>query len=80
MGLGSHGVPLDASVEGTQKPADEEVAGWLVGYHDGCQGRIEGRAGQIEERRGFGQTHPWACLVLIKEIWIMGMDRADASS
>lgn len=28
MGLDSHRVPLDASVEGTQKPADEEVGGW----------------------------------------------------
>lgn len=31
MGLDSHGVPLDAPVEGTQKPADEEVGGWVVG-------------------------------------------------
>lgn len=30
MGLGSHGVPLDASVEGTQKPADEEVVGGIT--------------------------------------------------
>ncbi len=29
MGLDSHGVPLDASVEGTQKPADEEVGVYI---------------------------------------------------
>lgn len=39
-----------------------------------------GHAGQMEERKGFEQTHPWACLVLMKEIWIKGMHRTDASS
>lgn len=31
MGFDSHGVPMDASVAGTQKPADEEVGGWVAG-------------------------------------------------
>ena len=33
----------------------------------GTCGRIESNAGQKEERRGFGQTHPLACLILMKE-------------
>ena len=46
MGLGSHGVPLDASGEGTQKPADEEVGGWWDNMRvvRGTQGRLREEA------------------------------------
>lgn len=41
---------------------------------------VWGHVGQFEERRGFGQTHPWAFQLLVKEIWLMEMHRADAFS
>lgn len=31
-------------------------------------------------KNGFGQTCPWACSVLMKEIWVMEIHRTDASS
>lgn len=76
MGIDSQGV-LDASVEETQKPADEEVGGGIIWA---LLGEVRGARRADWGRRGFGQTHPWACLVLMKEISIMGMCRTDASS